>query len=67
MPDVGPAPTGKCTSDACNFSKHVNIANNGGLYCCRMCKLTPGQHGPACAKTAHVEPAAPTKPVTAST
>ena len=60
-------PTAKCKSQGCTFSKHVNIKNNGGLYCCMKCKITSGQHGVACEEKMHVEEVVPTEPITGST
>jgi CMP-N-acetylneuraminic acid synthetase len=38
----------KCIKRNCTFTKHSDIKNNGGLYCCLYCKENRGSHGPLC-------------------
>ena len=37
-----------CIRSNCNFIKHPNKKNNGGLYCCLKCKQNTNSHGSAC-------------------
>ena len=37
-----------CIRSNCNFIKHPNKKNNGGLYCCLKCKQNTNSHGGAC-------------------
>jgi hypothetical protein len=39
----------KCMQTNCNYQRHTNLGNNGGLYCCRACRDS-NLHGPACEK-----------------
>lgn len=39
----------KCIRETCPYLKNTNIKNNGGLYCCKMCK-SDGLHGLLCQK-----------------
>jgi hypothetical protein len=37
----------KCMRDSCKYTMHINIKNNGGTYCCLLCKNN-GEHGSRC-------------------
>jgi hypothetical protein len=41
---------GKCARPTCAYNVHFDINNNGGAYCCLMCK-TDGKHGHICKRT----------------
>jgi hypothetical protein len=41
----------KCKRPGCIYLRDPEIKNNGGLYCCKSCKLE-GTHGRNCKKTA---------------
>lgn len=38
----------KCKTAGCFYKIHSDVNNNGGLYCCRKCKLNTNSHGNAC-------------------
>jgi hypothetical protein len=42
----------KCSTPKCNYSRHKDIKNNGGLYCCLFCKQSKS-HGSLCQKQVH--------------
>ena len=51
-----PSAVNKCLNLNCNYMKHPNVLNNGGLYCCVSCKNSKDskdelKHGNACGKT----------------
>jgi hypothetical protein len=55
-----PEAINKCTNIKCNFTKHTNFANNGGHYCCRLCKTHNGKvHGVVCEKKIWNQPDLP--------
>ena len=39
----------KCERETCTYLRHTNVANNGGSYCCNLCK-SEGEHGSHCGK-----------------
>jgi hypothetical protein len=47
-----PSAVTKCINLHCDYMKHHNVLNNGGLYCCAVCKNKKGgqSHGTACSK-----------------
>ena len=40
----------KCLSKNCTYKIHPNPKNNGGKYCCSMCRARPNRHGNLCEK-----------------
>ena len=40
----------KCLSKNCTYKIHPNPKNNGGNYCCSMCRARPNRHGNLCGK-----------------
>jgi len=37
-----------CHSPGCEYFVNMNMNNNNGLYCCKMCQSSGSRHGPMC-------------------
>jgi len=38
----------KCLTENCTYKIHSNILNNGGKFCCALCRNAPNTHGIKC-------------------